>query len=50
MIPTIGGVIGAGLGALIARMRKGDRMDMLHYAGVFGIIGFVVSTAVLVLS
>jgi hypothetical protein len=44
MVNLLGLLIGAGLGALIARRRGGNRMDLLHYAGVFGLIGLVIGT------
>jgi ABC-type antimicrobial peptide transport system permease subunit len=39
-------VIGAALGAFIAWRRKGNRLDMLHYAGVLGLIGLIIGTFV----
>ncbi len=41
MEAIIGLVIGAALGALWARRRGGNRLDLLHYAGVLGMIGLV---------
>ena len=46
MANLLGLVIGAGLGALIAWRRKGNRLDMLHYAGVLGLIGLILGTFV----
>ena len=37
MIVIISGVIGAVLGALTAKRRKGNRLDMAQYAAGFGI-------------
>lgn len=48
MANLLGLFIGAGLGALIARNRGGSRMDLLHYAGVFGLIGLIISSFVAV--
>jgi len=42
----LGLVIGAALGAVIAWRRKGNRMDILHYAGVLGLIGLIIGTFV----
>lgn len=39
-------ILGAAIGALIARMRGGDRRDMAHYAMVFGLIGLVIGSFV----
>jgi hypothetical protein len=44
MVNILGLLIGAGLGAVIARRRGGNRMDLLHYAGVFGLIGLIIGT------
>ena len=44
MVNILGLLIGAGLGALIARRRGGNRKDLLHYAGVFGLIGLIIGT------
>ena len=44
MANLLGLFIGAGLGALLARNRGGNRMDMLHYAGVCGLIGLIIGT------
>lgn len=46
MANILGLVIGAVLGAFIAWRRKGNRLDMLHYAGVLGLIGLIVGTFV----
>ena len=34
-------ILGAALGAIQARRKGGNRLDMLQYAGVFAIIGAV---------
>ncbi|WP_199559105.1 hypothetical protein [Nioella nitratireducens] len=46
MANILGTLIGAALGALIAMRRGGNRLDILHYAGVLGLIGLVVGTFV----
>ncbi|MFO7920585.1 MAG: hypothetical protein R6U99_07180 [Nioella sp.] len=46
MANLLGLLIGAALGGLIAWRRKGNRLDMLHYAGVLGLIGLIVGTFV----
>ncbi|MFV1877173.1 hypothetical protein [Nioella sp.] len=46
MINLLGLVIGAALGAFLAWRRKGNRMDILHYAGVLGLIGLIIGTFV----
>ena len=33
--------IGIALGLIVARRRGGNRLDLLHYATIFGIIGFL---------
>ncbi|MEQ8898904.1 MAG: hypothetical protein RID23_17630 [Roseovarius sp.] len=38
LLALIGLVIGALLGALVARRRKGSKTDMLQYAAVFAIL------------
>lgn len=32
-------LLGGGFGALLARKRGGNRMDMLHYATILAIVG-----------
>lgn len=44
MANLLGLLIGAALGAFIAWRRKGNRLDMLHYAGVLGLIGLMIGT------
>lgn len=44
MVNLLGLLIGAALGALIAWRRNGNRLDMLHYAGVLGLIGLIIGT------
>ncbi len=38
MITLIGAILGAVIGALVARRRRGTTADMLQYAAVYGII------------
>ena len=42
MIVLAGFLLGALWGALHARRRKGNRLDVAQYAGIFGIIGAVI--------
>lgn len=42
MLNLIGGALGILLGLWVARRRGGNRLDLLHYATIFGIIGFTV--------
>ncbi len=44
MLNLLGLGIGVGLGAVTARRRGGNRLDMLHYAAIFGVIGFLLGT------
>jgi len=46
MANILGLLIGAGLGGLIAHRRGGNRMDLLHYAGVFGLIGLIIGSLI----
>lgn len=41
MIVIAGMVLGALLGVAVARRRRGNRLDALHYAGAFA-IGFAI--------
>jgi hypothetical protein len=41
MLSFIGGIFGLIFGGIVAYRRKGDRMDIAHYALVCGMIGFV---------
>ena len=41
--------LGALLGVLLARKRKGTRLDMLHHAGTMAILGAVVGIFVTIL-
>jgi uncharacterized membrane protein len=41
MLNFIGGGLGIALGLLVARRKGGNRLDLLHYATIFGIIGFI---------
>ncbi|MEL7212193.1 MAG: apolipoprotein acyltransferase [Pseudomonadota bacterium] len=43
-----GFLVGAGIGTVRARARKGARFDILHFALVYGVIGFVVTVLALV--
>jgi len=40
MLNFIGAGLGIALGMLVARRKGGNRLDLLHYATIFGIIGF----------
>ncbi|MCT4684153.1 MAG: hypothetical protein N4A39_10535 [Roseicyclus sp.] len=42
MLNIIGGGIGILLGLWTARRRGGNRLDLLHYATIFGILGFLI--------
>jgi uncharacterized membrane protein len=42
MLNFIGGGLGIVLGLWTARRRGGNRLDMAHYATIFGILGFVI--------
>jgi hypothetical protein len=44
MLNIIGGLIGLGLGVILARRRGGNRLDMAQYGAVFTIIGFLLGT------
>ncbi len=41
MLNLIGGACGIALGLIMARRKGGNRLDLLHYATIFGIIGFL---------
>lgn len=49
MLNLIGAVIGLIAGPLLARRRGGNRLDMLQYAAVFAIIGFLIGTFAMLL-
>ena len=38
MIVLLAALVGAGLGAMSARRRKGNRLDVLQYAAVYAIV------------
>ena len=42
MLNYIGAALGILLGLWLARRRGGNRLDLLHYATIFGIVGFIV--------
>ena len=42
MLNFIGAAIGIALGLWLARTRGGNRLDLVHYATILGIIGFIV--------
>jgi uncharacterized membrane protein len=42
MLNLIGGGLGIALGLWTAHRRGGNRLDLLHYATIFGIVGFLV--------
>mgnify|MGYP000379545320 CR=1 FL=1 len=41
MLNLIGGACGIALGLWVAHRRGGNRLDLLHYATIFGILGFI---------
>lgn len=41
MLNFIGGGLGILLGLWTAHRRGGNRLDLLHYATIFGILGFI---------
>ena len=45
MAHILGMVAGALLGAFVAMGRKGNRLDILHYAGVGALFGLILSLA-----
>lgn len=38
MIVLAGAILGATLGALVARRRKGRGWDMVHYGAIYGLV------------
>lgn len=47
MIPVVAFFLGAILGAVVAKKRGGNRLDMLQYAGVWGLLlalGTIIAT------
>ncbi|MBC6437024.1 MAG: hypothetical protein GDA52_02525 [Rhodobacteraceae bacterium] len=44
MLQIPGLIIGATWGGWTARRRGGNRLDVLHYGAVFGLVGFVLGT------
>ncbi len=46
--PLSGLVLGALLGAVRARLRKGDLLDMAQWGAVFAILGALIGLAVLI--
>jgi len=40
MLNFIGGGLGIVLGLWVAHRKRGNRLDLLHYATIFGLIGF----------
>ena len=41
MLKFIGAAVGIALGLWVARKRGGNRLDLAHYAAIFGIVGFI---------
>jgi uncharacterized membrane protein len=41
MLNFIGAAVGIALGLWVARKRRGNRLDLAHYATIFGIVGFI---------
>ena len=48
MLVLIGLIVGAIIGAMTAKRRGGNRLDLLQYAGVFALIGGVIGLFVTV--
>ncbi|MFV2052654.1 hypothetical protein [Aliiroseovarius sp. YM-037] len=48
MLVLIGLIVGAIIGAMTAKRRGGNRLDLLQYAGVFALIGAVIGLFVTV--
>ncbi|MGR3640289.1 hypothetical protein [Alterinioella nitratireducens] len=46
MANLLGLFLGVAIGLFLARRKGGNRMDMAHYAGVFGLIGLILGTLV----
>jgi len=44
MLNFVAAAAGIVLGLVVARRRGGNRLDLLHYATIFGIIGFLVGS------
>jgi hypothetical protein len=42
MLNFIGAGVGIVLGVITATRRGGNRLDLLHYGTIFGIVGFLV--------
>ena len=42
MLNYIGATLGILLGLWLARRRGGNRLDLLHYATIFGFVGFII--------
>ena len=42
MLNYIGATLGILLGLWLARRRGGNLLDLLHYATIFGIVGFII--------
>ncbi|MDG2339657.1 MAG: hypothetical protein P8L32_00480 [Paracoccaceae bacterium] len=51
MLPVIVGLLGAVIGSIIARRRKGTLLDILQYAGAFfiafAIVGLIISVIII---
>jgi Na+-driven multidrug efflux pump len=41
MLYLIGGGLGIGVGLWVARRKGGNRLDLLHHAAIYGIVGFL---------
>ena len=48
MANLLGLFLGVTIGLFLARRKGGNRLDMAHYAGVFGLIGLILGTLVAV--
>lgn len=42
MLNFVGAALGIALGLWVAAKRGGNRLDLLHYATIFGIVGFII--------
>ncbi|WP_420863292.1 hypothetical protein [Algirhabdus cladophorae] len=45
----LGALLGGAIGAIWAKVKGGNRKDMLHSFGVFGILGFILTVLTVVI-